>query len=95
MRKGGAAVTCAFIRLEDDQLERLADLVAERLERTASAPDGVILIPIELMPKTRNWETAWPDDDRQSERRGRQEMPLAPLGTPGPARRTNARARRH
>ncbi len=27
----------AFIRLEDDQLERLADLVAERLSRTPSA----------------------------------------------------------
>ncbi len=29
-------MTYAFIRLEDDQLERLADLVAERLSRTSS-----------------------------------------------------------
>jgi hypothetical protein len=31
------AVTYAFIRLEDDQLERLADLVAQRLSNTSSA----------------------------------------------------------
>lgn len=33
----GPAVTYAFIRLDDDQLERLADLVAQRLGRTTSA----------------------------------------------------------
>ena len=37
-----AAMTRSFIRLEDDQLERLADLLAERLERTASAQDPLV-----------------------------------------------------
>ena len=32
----------AYIRLEDDQLQRLADLVAERLEHTASAQDHLV-----------------------------------------------------
>jgi hypothetical protein len=35
-------VTSEFIRLEDDQLERLADLVAERLSRPASAPSPLV-----------------------------------------------------
>src|SRR5205823_629871 len=41
-RGKGPAVTRAFIRLEDDQLERLADLVAERLGRTPSARDPLV-----------------------------------------------------
>jgi len=35
-------VTHASIRLEDDQLERVADLVAERLGRTPSAPSPLV-----------------------------------------------------